>query len=306
VSSHRNPDDAPDYAAATTNLAHRYRDPGVVAVEGPDRVAFLQGQLTQDVKTLGVFEALPAAGLTPTGKLLYFGRVLALPDRLLLLVPSLAVASVVPHLSKYAAFQKVSIRDASAEHLRLSLYGPRAAGLEVPPGVLRLPGEYEIAAEILAPTPARSALDELLARSGSLPLGREAAEALRVEAGRPRFGQDADSSNLPDEVGLSGAISTTKGCYVGQEVVARLRTYGRVARRLTGFRFLDRPLPEGTLFPDPRRPETALGRVTSSVVSPRRGAIGLGFVSREVADAAVLAFPGQSRGSALVTPLPFA
>jgi folate-binding protein YgfZ len=306
VSSHRNPDEAPDYVAAAADLAHRYRDAGIVAVEGPDRVAFLQGQLTQDVKTLGVHQARAAAGLTPTGKLLYFGRVVALPDRLLLLVPASAVSIVLPHLSKYAAFQKVSVRDATADYLRLALYGPRASATEAPEGAMRLPGEYEIAAEILAPASARSDLDELLARSGSHPLGHDAAEALRVEAGRPRFGQDADASNLPDEVGLSAAISTTKGCYVGQEVVARLRTYGRLARRLTGFRFLDRPLSEGTLFPDPRRSESALGRVTSSVVSPRQGAIGLGFVVREVADADVLTVPGEPGGSARVTPLPFA
>jgi folate-binding protein YgfZ len=306
VSSHRNPDGAPDYVAATRDLAHRYRPPGVVAVEGPDRVAFLQGQLTQDVRDLAPLEVRSAAGLSPTGKLLYFGRVLALADRLFLLVPAPVVAAVVTHLSKYAAFQKVSVRDVSADHVRLALYGPRAAATAVPRGVLLFSGEYEIAAELLAPASAHAAVAEILDGGGSLRVTPEVAEALRVEAGRPRFGQDADSSNLPDEVGLRDAISTTKGCYVGQEVVARLRTYGRVARRLVGLRFSGHPLPEGTVFPDPGRPETSLGRVTSRALSPRFGAIGLGLVTRDVADAAALAAAGDPGGVAVVTALPFA
>jgi folate-binding protein YgfZ len=302
VSNIRNPDEAPEYVAAKTHLAHRDRDSGVVAVEGPDRVPFLQGQLTQDVKALAPGGVLPAAGLTPTGKLLYFGRVLALPERLLMLIPSFAVPAVVPHLSKYAVFQKVSVRDASADYLRVALYGPSAASVALPSGALRLPADRDIAAEILASAADRPSVEAALARAGSALLGAETAEILRVESGRPRFGQDADVSNLPDEIGLSEAISTTKGCYVGQEVVARLRTYGRVARRLVGFRFPEGRLPEGTVFPDPDRPGAILGRVTSSVVSPRSGAIGLGFAIRGVADSAVL---GSAGGTAVVTALPF-
>jgi folate-binding protein YgfZ len=303
VSSIPNPDGAPDYLAAKRDLAHRYRDSGIVSVEGLDRVAFLQGQLTQDVGGLSAFEARLAAGLTPTGKLLYFGRVLALPDRLLLLLPSPALVVAVPHLSKYAVFQKVSVRDVSADHLRLALYGPRAGSVALPEGAVRLPPDRDIAAEVLAPATARPAVDAALLASASVLLRPASADVLRVEAGRPRFGQDADSTNLPDEVGLADAISATKGCYVGQEVVARLRTYGQVARRLVGFLFPDAWLPAGTVFPDPDRPGRTLGRVTSSVESPRFGAIGLGLVARGVPEAARLAAAG---GLAIVTGLPFA
>ena len=94
-------------------LRHRLRSPGVLDVEGADRVAFLQGQLTQEVRNLAAGEVRPAAGLTPKGKLLYVARLLALPDRLRLLVPAGLRQAVTAHLSKYAVFQKVTIADRS-------------------------------------------------------------------------------------------------------------------------------------------------------------------------------------------------
>jgi tRNA-modifying protein YgfZ len=125
-----------------------------------------------------------------------------------------------------------------------------------------------------------------------------------VEAGRPRFGQDATGDNVPAEVGLEPAISWTKGCYVGQEIVARMRTYGKANKRLAGFEFPGAPVWAGTTFPDPDKPQRELARVTSSVVSPRFGPIGLGLVFRDVADGAVLASSGGG-GSAVVRGLPF-
>jgi folate-binding protein YgfZ len=296
----------PDYAAALAALAHRLRRIGALAIEGPDRVDFLQGQLTQDVKTLGAGESRPAAGLTPKGKLIYWGRVLAGPDRILLLIPSGARPAVAAHLSKYAVFQRVSVRDVTPEHVPFGLYGPRAREFEPPPGVVVLPAEGEFAATLLAPRELADALARELERAGSRSVGDAAAEILRVEAGRPLLGKDADDSNLPEEVGLAGAISATKGCYVGQEVVARLRTYGRVNRRLVGFRFPAAPLPEGTGFPNPEKASHELARVSSAVHSPRFGAIGLGLAFREVAEGATLVDPDHPERLAIVARLPFA
>src|SRR5262249_55405263 len=121
-----------------------------------------------------------------------------------------------------------------------------------------------------------------------------------------RLGKDANDSNLPEEVGLSAAISSTKGCYVGQEVVARLRTYGRVNRRLVGFRFPGEPVPEGTAFPNPDKPDHELGHVSSAVSSPRFGAIGLGLAFRAVPEGETLADPAHPELRAVVAPLPFA
>ena len=299
-----------DYRAAKEGLAHRFRAAAVIDVEGADRVAFLQGQLTQEVKTLRAGEVRPAAGLTPKGKLLFIARLVGLPERLRLLLTAASRGRTLEHLKKYAVFQNVSIVDRSDEVLRLAVYGPDAARLG-PPGQrsMILPGEGEFAREVLFPAEARSEAESWLEKSGSIPVSDETAEVLRIEAGRPRFGQDADESHLADEVGLDEAISTTKGCYVGQEIVARMRTYGRVNRRLVGFRFPEGEIPAGTIL---KRPEPAgedkieWGRVTSSALSPAAGPIGLGFAFREVLSGGTLVSTTDPKRSAIVAELPFA
>ncbi len=112
----------------------------------------------------------------------------------------------------------------------------------LPPDTIRLPAEWDHAGELLAPEGARAAILEGLSRAGSVPVSENTSEILRVEAGRPRWGQDASEANLAEEVGLEAAISATKGCYVGQEIVARMRTYGKMNRRLAGLRFPGGPV----------------------------------------------------------------
>lgn len=273
------------YSAAREGLAHRIRAAGVVDVAGEDRVVFLQGQLTQEMRNLAPGQTRETAGLTPKGKLLFVARVLVLPDRIRLLLPDNLRTPVFEHLRKYAVFTKVAIEDWSDDFLRVGLYGPGAASAIVPADVLRLPGQGEFSAELLVPAGMRGEVEQLLESAGSQPVSEETAEILRVEAGRPRFGSDMDSSNLPDEVGMDDAISTAKGCYVGQEVVARLRTYGRVNRRLVSFRFPEGSVDAGEVLRSPgeKTPsKVEAGRVTSSVVSPRLGPIGLGYAFREV------------------------
>lgn len=298
----------PAYSAARERLAHRFRAIAVVDVTGDDRTAFLQGQLSQEMRGLSRGETRPAAGLTPKGKLLFVARAVGGEDRVRLLLPASAGALVLEHLRRYGVFSKVGIEDRSADFLRLGLYGPDAPRLVFPPEMDRLPGEGEFSAELLAPAARRAGLEGLLESAGSRPVPEETAEVLRVEAGRPRFGADMDSSNLPDEVGMDAAISETKGCYVGQEVVARLRTYGRVNRRLVGFRFPAGPAAPGTTLQraegeTPSRTEA--GRVTSAVVSPAFGPIGLGYAFRDVPVGGRLVEAG-SQLVAIVSALPFA
>ena len=295
-----------DYAAARQTRGHRERSTAVLSVEGPDRSAFLQGQLTQDVKTLSAGETRPAAGLNAKGKLIYFGRVHAQIERILLLVESTSRDAVLAHLRKYAVFQKVTVNDASDSLIEIGLYGPGASAIEAAAGDAKLPADGEFSAALLAPASARDALLLRLDEAGSVAVSDDTAEILRVEAGRPRMGQDADQTNLPDEVGLQAAIATNKGCYVGQEIVARLRTYGRANRRLVGLRFPAGPVSRDTVFPDPGKPDLELLRVSSSVVSPRLGAIGLGLAFREVPDGGSLGFSGESGPVAVVIALPFA
>jgi tRNA-modifying protein YgfZ len=171
---------------------------------------------------------------------------------------------------------------------------------------VRLPPEAEFAGEILAPAAAFPDLEARLEQACSVPISPPTAEVLRIEAGRPKLGRDANESHLPDEMRLEAAISTTKGCYVGQEVVARLRTYGRVNRRLVGFRFPEEPLEAGTVFPNPEKPGHELARVTSAAVSPRFGPIGLGVAFRDVSEGDTLRFSDAPTRVAVVSPLPFA
>jgi folate-binding protein YgfZ len=300
------PDIPPDYVAAREKIAHRFRAAGILDVTGMDRESFLQGQLTQDVRGLAPGEGRRAAGLTPKGKLLFVALVLALEDRLRLVAPESLRQLVLDHLRKYAVFTKAVIEDRSADFVRIGLYGPEAARLALPEGVDRLPARNEFSVDLLAPTSRRGELERLLDAVGSREVPEETAEILRVEAGRPRFGTDMDSTNLPDEVGMDDAISTTKGCYVGQEVVARLRTYGRVNRRLVSFRFSEGPIAAGDRLrlPDEETPsKVESGRVTSSVHSPRFGAIGLGYAFRDVALGARLVSDANPALSAIVEKL---
>jgi folate-binding protein YgfZ len=148
----------------------------------------------------------------------------------------------------------------------------------------------------------------ILEGAGAARVTEATAEVLRIEAGRPRFGSDVDNSHFPDEVGLDAAISTTKGCYVGQEIVARTRTYGRVNRRLVGFRFPDGPVESGSLLKRPEEPEPGKveqGRVTSAVLSPVFGAIGLGYAFRDVPAGARLVSAHGAPRAAIVSDLPF-
>ena len=280
-------------------------------VEGSDRVAFLQGQLTQDVARLDSGQVLPAASLTPRGKLIFIARLLALSDRLRLLLPAISRERVLEHLKKYAVFHKVTVADRSDDLLRIGVYAAARGRLPDPPLVdaLLLPGEGEFSGEILAPLGSGDQIERWLGAAGSIPVSEETGEILRVEAGRPRFGRDADESHLADEVGLDPAISTTKGCYVGQEIVARMRTYGRVNKRLIGFRFPAGLLAAGSVLRKPNAPDAGKiewGRVTSAVVSPAFGPIGLGFAFREASPGDRLADAAGSGRDAVVTTLPFA
>jgi tRNA-modifying protein YgfZ len=280
----------------------------VVDLTGPDRAGFLQGQLTQDVETMAAGEVRPAAGLTPKGKLIYVARLLALSDRFRLILPAALRSPVLEHLRKYSVFQKVAVEDRSADFHRFGIYGQPGGGLPQSAQWIALPPEGEFSGELLVPAAESAPAEAAFRRAGLPPIEPEAAEVLRVEAGRARFGQDFDGTNLPDEVGLADAISTTKGCYVGQEVVARLRTYGRVNRRLVGFQFPDGLVASGTVLRNPEETEPGRiewGRVTSAVTSPRYGPIGLGFAFREIPLGGRLVSSADPSRGALAAALPF-
>jgi folate-binding protein YgfZ len=140
-----------------------------------------------------------------------------------------------------------------------------------------------------------------LARHGAHPVSEAASEILRVERGRPRYGVDLDDSVIPQEAGLNArAVSFTKGCYVGQETVARLHYRGKPNRHLRGL-VLDGPAAPGEQL---RLGERVVGQLGSTVVSPRLGPIALALVRREAEPGSSVAV-GSSGATATVTALPF-
>lgn len=295
-------------------FAFRPYPSAVLDIEGADRAAFLQGQLASDVRLAEPGRAIAAVGLTPKGKLLYAGRLLGMSDRLRLLIPTTGREGererVLAHLRKYAAFQKVSIADRTDELARIAFFGPGPASDESEPVEVWPGGDGEIDSEWLVAAGHLPSVLALLTAAGGRLLTDEEARILRIESGRPEWSVDADESHLPDEAGLAGAISTTKGCYVGQEIVARLRTYGRTNRRLVGFRFPDGLLAPGSILRRPGDPQPELsrieqGRVTSAAESPRFGPIGLGYAFREIAVGDRLVGSEDPSRGAVVTALPF-
>ncbi len=278
---------------------YRRRPAGALDVSGRDRIAFLQGLTTNDLRTLSPGAALRAAALSPVGKVLFTFRAAPRGERIRLLLAAGRVDRAAAHFRKYAVFQDARVEDAGPL-VRFDLYGPEPP--PPPPGADAWPPFFDLEATWLVESAGAEAVESRLAASGGPPIAEEEAEARRIRAGRAADGKDIDESRTPDEAGLADAVSTTKGCYVGQEVVARMRTYGRTPRRLVRFLFEGSdPVAPGTRLFLPASPEQERGRVTSSAVW-ENAAVALGYAARDVADGAVLSEEGAGR-TASVEPL---
>jgi folate-binding protein YgfZ len=284
------------YRAALEGAAFRAEPAGVLDIAGPSREAFLHGQVANEVRSLPAGSVVPAAALTPQGKLLYLARVMVLDDRFRLILPASCLPAARKNLAKFAAFDQVTVTDRSEDLALFALAGP----------YWRIERINEWIGAPASRPGAASPLDEsgvfLGGKDGSFFLlvrGRdrqrfatglaaeavwladEAAEIRRVEEQRPLWGVDVDGTNVPDEVGLDAWVSSSKGCYVGQEVVARMRTYGQPARRLVAFHLeADHPVAPGEVLLRSAADPRPAGRLTSVVRSPRAGAIALGYAAR--------------------------
>lgn len=279
---------------------------GRLCVTGADARRFLNGQVTHNVKDLQIGEGCYAALVSARGRLQSDLNIYRLENELLLdFEPGLS-ASVAERLEKFIIAEDAQVVDAAPHYGLLSAQGPEAMevarGLSprfiVPPkamGMAKLEepalGETYLAAlsrvgsrglDVFAPAEAMNeAAARLLARGVRL-CGWQALETARIEAGIPRFGADMDETNLAPEALDTRAISYTKGCYIGQEVIARVRTYGQVSKLLRGLRFggggREAPARGTKLF----LAEKEAGFITSAVWSPAlQGVIALGYVRRE-------------------------
>lgn len=269
---------------------------GVVEVSGADAERWLDGMVTNETIGLAPGSGCYAALLTPKGRIVADLHVLRREEGYWLDTSGWVVPKVLERLDRYIVADDVKLADHSQDFARLSLDGPASTAAlgvpDVPAGhflateiggveivAARFGWTGEKAWQLFVPAGCRddvvSALDVPLA-SG------EALEVLRIEAGTPLLGAELDEEVFPDEARLDAAISRTKGCYTGQEIVARLYSRGAVNHLLVGLRFEGEKAPaaEAPLFAGGR----ATGEVTSACLSPSLGPIGLGYARVEHAE----------------------
>jgi folate-binding protein YgfZ len=273
---------------------------GTVVVSGPDRVAWLHGLCTQDIKGLAPWHNAYACHIDIKGRIVADFSALALDELLVLDTEPGVGRPLMRTLRRYVVMEQVKLEDRADWTGTLELFGPQAFDLcaqvfegdalstqegAAAPGFwgqvdcllsstwrLGVPG-----VRVKCPVGDLAALWEALAQAGARPCGYEAAEQVRVAHGAPRFGAELDPSVLFNEVELSGAVSFTKGCYLGQEVVERVDARGRLGRRLLGLRAeADVPLVPGMVICNDARD---LGTVTSAATWQGQ-ALGMGLVHR--------------------------
>ncbi len=291
-----------------------------LSLRGPDRVRFLHGMVTCDVEKLATGAGSRAAMLSVKGRLLADVEVYALPDELLLSMEGALGEKVRVLLDKHIVMDDVELVDRTAELGEVGLYGEgafaAAAALGAEVEALAAYGHVELtidgAALVIARDPSlggqgvriigpRAALASL--SLGGAPLSHEDFEVARVEAGRARYGADLDEERLIVEANLDDAISFDKGCYLGQEVVVRATTRGRVNRKLVGLVIDgDGPVAPHTKLGSAAHAEAGLTQ--SSVVSTKMGGpIALAYVHRSALDAdAPLTVEGGRRAFAVALP----
>lgn len=298
----------------------------LIEVAGPDRASLLHSFTTGDIKRLTPGTGCEAFVTSPQGKTLGHVFVFCETDRLLLDTSPAQAAVLIAHFERYVITEEVAFVDRTADRCVILLAGPQAAVIlekmtgATPPAELldHVPATVGGQAVCVRRTPyagshsyfvesaadAAMAVQEALAAAGAVAAHPAAVEAVRLEAGFPLFGQDITGDNLPQEVARDRqAISFTKGCYLGQETVARIDALGHVNRLLRGVRFAGTKIPPaGALLLAAEQP---VGHVTFAAWSPLANApLGMAYIRRQHSKAgSFLAWEG---GPAEVVELPLA
>jgi len=297
----------------------RRGDRGRILLKGQDRLTYLHGLLTNDIAALGPGSGCYAALLTPQGRMISDMRVFELGDAVLIDLDATLAPAIREHLDRFVITEDVLVEDATASLAQIGLYGPTAgrtlaaalgrhavpgesapdaAALDalrpfenrrwdfsgVPVYVLRSREDGVPGFDLVVAADRADALLDAVHAAGAVFVDPAALEVTRVEAGIPKFLVDMDTTTIPLEAGIEHrAISMTKGCYVGQEVIVRVlhRGGGRVARKLVMLQ-ADGPVDRGDAL---LAGDREVGSITSAVDSPRFGSrLALGYVHRDVAD----------------------
>jgi tRNA-modifying protein YgfZ len=301
-------DTAEEYAALRSGAVLVDRSTrGRMRIHGPKASELVTGLVTNDVSALTPGQGCYAAALTPKGKIVADLRIFALRDALLIDSPPRARDGWLTMVRKYINPRVARYEDESGSTRQIGIFGTHArtalatatgvdmaqlgalsryghVALDLPAGAIiaRVP-ELELEGyEIFVPESAFEPLWERLVTEGATPAGLAAWDIARIEAGRPEWGIDIDDTTIPQEANFDDlhAISYTKGCYVGQETVARVHFRGHVNRHLRGLMMTSAAAVQGATLADANG--KPVGDIRSTAVSPRLGSIALGMVRREV------------------------
>lgn len=273
---------------------------GRIRVSGSEATMFLNGLITNDVKNLAQNSWMPAVFPTVQGRLIGAVRVIRGPEPEFLIDTEMAShEAVLKTISRFTLAGDFKVSDVTSETALLTIQGQGAAEIlekELAQEVSGLPQNGVVQTDrvtiirashtgedgfdIIIDASRKAELQQALEAAGAQPIGEDTFEILRVEAGIARFGQDMDETNVVPETNLDDAVSYTKGCYVGQEIIVRIKHRGHPAKKLTALRFeTDQQIEPGAVIRSTDNQE--IGRVTSAVISPRLGSIGLGYVRYE-------------------------
>jgi folate-binding protein YgfZ len=301
-------DVAGEYAASLSEAGlYAARDRGLIELTGDDRVTWLNNLVTNAVRTLTAGEGNYAFVLDRAGRILFDLDLLVRPDSMRLNIDRRFLPKALGHFDRYLVSEDVHVVDRTAEFEYLALLGPQATGITDALGashaaampalastLVPLAGKYRLlvrhdfagvfGAEFCVESADAPAcwqqLMELGRSVGLRPVGRTAVRTLQIEAGIPIFGEDIDESILPAEtLQLDRAVSFTKGCYLGQEVIERMRSRAAAPKsRLVGLRLAVTPgeIPPGTAL---QIAGETVGRLTSATYSPRlKTTVALGYL----------------------------
>jgi folate-binding protein YgfZ len=283
---------------------------GRIVVSGADRASYLQGLFTNDIASLPAGQGCYSAYLTAQGRMIADMHVYELGDLMLMTLPRAVKDTVLARLDQFVFTEDVKLGDVTDTYAQIGVIGPDAASRVasalhgasdatlaamsehancranysgVPVIVTRTTDAGEPGFDVYVDAAAASAFNAQITGAGVPLLDEAAAEAIRIESGIPLFGRDMNEETIPLEAGIeSRAISFTKGCYVGQEVIVRVlhRGHGRVARRLVGIRLDGDRLPPAAA--EVHAADREVGSITSSVWSPAlRRPIALGYLHRD-------------------------
>jgi folate-binding protein YgfZ len=260
---------------------------GRISVSGSEAVMFLNGLITNDLKTLEENRWMPAAFPNVQGRLLAAVRVLRRRDDILIDTEAATREKVIKIIERFTLAGDFKVADLSSESALTSLQGRRAGELrelitdDDETTIVPATHTGEDGVDVITSAARKERLWQTLVSAGATPVSAEVEEILRIEAGIARYGVDMDETNVVTETNLDDAVSYAKGCYLGQEIIVRIKHRGHVAKKLTGLSFdTDQPFEPGAVIKSTDDKE--IGRVTSTTFSPKLATtVGLGYVRYE-------------------------